>query len=251
MKTITTLVLFFCLPLLSFGWGAEGHKMVATIAKKNLKKGVEAKVQKYLGTMSFEDAATWMDDIRNDHTYDYQKPWHYVNIDSGATYQKNPKGDVAFVLDSIIKELKNYKKLKDETVAMDLKILFHLCGDIAQPLHAGYGKDLGGNSVKVDYNGKPSNLHKVWDSEIIRDQKISVDDCTTMINGWSSKQKKTIQKIKPMDWMKDSRSLLPKAYGYTGTAIPADYITNNKVLIEQQIAKGGLRLASVLNSIFG
>jgi hypothetical protein len=43
-----------------------------------LNKGVKDSVQKYLGTMTFEEASTWMDDVRSDHSYDYMKTWHYA-----------------------------------------------------------------------------------------------------------------------------------------------------------------------------
>ena len=50
---------------------------------------------------------------------------------------------------------------------MDLLELFHLIGDLHQPLHVGFGEDKGGNTFEVQFNDKGSNLHKVWDSEII------------------------------------------------------------------------------------
>lgn len=250
MKTKALLATFFLLPLLSFGWGAEGHKMVATIAQKNLNTGVEAKVKQYLGTMTFQSAATWMDDIRDDHSLDYMKPWHFVNIDSGQTYEKNPKGDIVHILDSIITELKEYKTMKQADVARDLKILFHLCGDITQPLHVGYGKDKGGNSVDVFYLKNKSNLHKVWDSEIIKTKKITATVCLKTASTWSADKKKKIQTIDPMAWMTDSRTYLDKAYEFQNGVITQAYINANAVIIQEQIAKGGLRLAAVLNDVF-
>ena len=38
-------------------------------------------------------------------------------------------------------------------------------GDIAQPLHTA-GIDLGGNNIKVTFNGFKTNLHSVWDTAI-------------------------------------------------------------------------------------
>jgi len=48
----------------SFAWGKVGHQMVAEIAISYLNKGVKDSVQKYLGIMTFTEAATWMDDVR-------------------------------------------------------------------------------------------------------------------------------------------------------------------------------------------
>lgn len=244
------MIFLYFSPILCFAWGAEGHKIVATVAQNNLNQGVEAEVAKYLGTTSFLSAATWMDEIRNDHSFDYMKPWHYVNINKGGTYKKSPKGDIVHTLDSIITELRGYKTMKSDDVARDLKILFHLCGDIVQPLHVGYGNDLGGNSVEVTYQKKKSNLHKVWDTEIIIAKKITASSCLSVANTWSSDKKKEIQTIDPIGWMNDSRSYLDKAYDFQNGVITKEYISTNTAIIQDQIAKGGLRLAGVLNEIF-
>lgn len=238
------------LPLLSFAWGSQGHQMVAEVARKNLDKGIEAKVQHYLDTFSFAKAATWMDEVRGDHSLDYMKPWHYVNIDEGKAYKRSPKGNVTCVLDSIINELRNYKNMKDADVQRDLKILFHLCGDITQPLHVGYGSDLGGNKVKVAVGKDTVSLHSYWDSGIIKDKAISLRRCTRIVNGWSKSEKLTISQINPTVWMYDSRELLVNVYNFENKTIQPVYLDWNKELVETQIAKGGLRLAAVLNEIF-
>jgi hypothetical protein len=251
MKTKTILAAFLLLiPIFSFAWGAEGHKIVADIAKKKLNAGIEAKVQKYLDSTSFEQAATWMDEVRSDHSYDYMKPWHYVNIEKGGAYVKNPKGDVVCELDSVIGRLRKYKTMNAVDVKKDLKILFHLCGDIAQPLHAGYGSDKGGNDIELTYLDKKSNLHHVWDTDIITSENITADVALQSASAWTADQLKTIQKIDPMAWMNDSRSFLPQVYNFQNATITQDYVNANKITVENQLAKGGLRLAAVLNEIF-
>lgn len=250
MKIKGLLIIMLCSPLYFFGWGADGHKIVATIAQKKLNSGVEQLVKKYLGNMSFEEAAVWMDEIRSDHTLDYMKPWHYVNIEKDATYVKAKEGDIVSELETVIAELKNYKTMKDEDVTKDLKILFHLCGDMVQPLHTGYGSDKGGNSYDVTFNGKETNLHHVWDSDIIKSQKITAESCLKKTENWGADQIATIQKIDIMHWMNDSRSLLSEVYKVENHTISEDYIKLNGEIIEKQLTKGGLMLAAVLNETF-
>jgi hypothetical protein len=251
MKTkLLFFALFLALPFHSFAWGAEGHKMVATIAKKKLNAGVEAKVQQYLDTITFEKAAVWMDEIRSNHAYDYMKTWHYVNIEKGGSYVKSPTGDVVSELNRVIAELRKYKTMNAEEVKLDLLVLFHLCGDIVQPLHVGYGIDKGGNDVKFTLNGKQTSLHHIWDTDIIRDEKITLDDCLIVANKWSAAQTATITKIDAMTWMNDSRSFIPQVYNFKNGKLPSNYMKKNKSIVEKQIAKGGLRLAAVLNEIF-
>ena len=50
-----------------------------------------------------------------------------------------------------------------------LKFLVHLVGDVHQPLHSTDHGDRGGNEIAVLYRGDRSNLHHVWDSELVRD----------------------------------------------------------------------------------
>ncbi len=252
MKTKTILIpLFILIPIFSFAWGAAGHQMVADIAKQKLNPGIEAKVQQFLDSTTFEKAATWMDDVRSEHTYDYMKTWHYVNIEKGDTYVKNPKGDVVSELNDVMTELKNYPKMKAEDVKKDLEILFHLCGDITQPLHDGYGSDKGGNDVTVTFNVKQTNLHHVWDIDIIDNEKITVDSCMKVANAWTPAQLKSIEKMNTMDWMSDARAFLPQVYDFSNGTLTQAYADKNKIVVEQQLAKGGFRLATVLNKIFG
>jgi len=90
MKKISVLLLVAALivsvPHVSFAWGKVGHGIVAEIAFSFLDKGTKEKIHKYLGKTSIEGASTWMDELRNDHRYDYMKPWHYVNIPKGKEY---------------------------------------------------------------------------------------------------------------------------------------------------------------------
>ena len=58
----------------AFAWGRTGHYLIADITESIMKKSVMENVQKYLGDMSFEEAANWMDEMRSEGKYDYMKP---------------------------------------------------------------------------------------------------------------------------------------------------------------------------------
>ena len=51
--------------------------------------------------------------------------------------------------------------------------MIHLVGDIHQPLHVGRAEDRGGNDIRVNFFDKKSNLHSVWDSDMINNYRIS------------------------------------------------------------------------------
>ena len=244
-----TLVLA-CTALQTYAWGPEGHKMVADVAKLYLDKGVEEKVQKYLGKMTFEEASVWMDEIKKDHAYDFMKPWHYINIDKDKTYVKTDEGNVVNELEKSIALLGNLKALKDDEINTNVKIVFHLTGDLEMPLHDGYGNDRGGNDIKVDFMGAQKNLHYIWDMGIIEYKKITLDDCIKASAKFSKADIKELQKIDVVKWMEESRSLLKNVYDYKDATITEEYITKNVLVIEKQIFIAGVRLAAILNQAF-
>lgn len=254
---IFSFLLIFTLPKISFAWGKTGHQIVAQIAKINLEAGVLDSVQKYLGDMSFENASTWMDDVRKDTSLSYMKPWHYVNVEKDKTYVYN-KSDELKLSNNIIEQLEfaieyltsSRKHLGQQDKNFNLKLVFHLIGDLHQPLHVGYAVDKGGNEIKVKYEGKDKNLHSVWDSEIIKSANINFETIEKKCKKLSSGKKKKIMQIDVLEWMNESRSYLPKVYKFKNGELDAKYIKKNAKIIEKQLMYAGLRLAAVLNATF-
>lgn len=75
--TVLTLVLVFLLvPSSLYAWGREGHEIVAIIAEQRLEAHVREQTAALLEDTPFISAASWADQVRNEHT----APWHYVNI---------------------------------------------------------------------------------------------------------------------------------------------------------------------------
>ncbi len=252
MKKSTALLLccLFIKSVSVYAWGREGHIIVAEIAKKYLNQNVQDSVQKYLGNMYFAEAATWMDDVRKDHNYDYMKTWHYVNVEKDKTYVKTSEENVITKLELVIGELSEKSKHSDKEINTDLKILFHLVGDLHMPLHVGYGSDKGGNGVSVTILGRQSNLHRVWDTDIIEAKKLTADDCLKLISAYTPAEIKAIQKVDVIAWMNESRSLLDAVYDLKGDVIDKEYINKSTPLIAKQLSRAGLRLAAVLNETF-
>lgn len=52
-----------------------------------------------------------------------------------------------------------------------LKFLVHFVEDVHQPLHVSHAKDKGGNDIKVEFFHDRINLHRVWDTSLIRRAK--------------------------------------------------------------------------------
>jgi len=75
--------------------------------------------------------------------------------------------------DCIIAKLEQFaaqlsdQDLPDGQRLQALKFVVHFVGDLHQPLHVSDNDDRGGNEVHVTFNTKQTNLHAVWDTEIL------------------------------------------------------------------------------------
>ena len=248
MRTYFLLIIITIIqPTNSFSWGNEGHRIMSRITEENLDKKTKDSLKVYLGELSLENCSVWMDEVRSNHSYDFMKPYHYINVEKGQNYSPSKGDNIINELNTVIDRLKHRNQYSKDEVATDIKILIHLVGDLHQPLHVGYGVDKGGNTITLSFLAKESNLHKVWDSEIIYNQKISFESC----NKWYSEYSKLkTEKTDILNWMKESRTYLDQVYGFSGGVIDETYIKKNKTLIEKQLLVSGLRLSNLLEEIF-
>nr|WP_315175936.1 S1/P1 nuclease [uncultured Flavobacterium sp.] len=252
MKRIFTALSFFIILFSSINalaWGHKGHSLVAEVAFKYLDAKTKQNVLSYLNGMSIEDAANWMDSMKSERKFDFMKPYHYVNFENGEAVTE-PSGDnIIRKINTTLKDLDNIKSLSNDEIKTRLFYLFHLIGDLHQPLHVGYKDDKGGNSVQVSFFGKGSNLHSMWDTEIIERKGLSFEECLNS-NKYSNKQFLEIQKINVVDWTKETKSYLDKVYEMGNNKINDKYVDANYPIIKEQILKAGIRLASVLDHYF-
>lgn len=245
------LVVFSGISVKSYAWGKRGHELVAQVAFRFLDDSTQQIVKKYLGNLSIEEAANWMDDERSNSYYNYMRTWHYLDMDKGEVYTPSTERNILTVLHSAIVELKDYKNMKRKDVKYRLLLIFHLMGDLHQPLHTGYAIDKGGNTIQVTSPYVGGNLHSVWDTQIIEYKNITLDSCMQTYSTLDTTQVAEIKKINELKWMYQSRSLLDTVYSFQNDFLDKSYIDSNADVIKKQLVMGGLRLASLLSSIFG
>ncbi|HEY8682829.1 MAG TPA: S1/P1 nuclease, partial [Rhodanobacter sp.] len=159
-------------------WGPLGHSVVAELAQRHLSPGAEAEVERLLApehTRSLADIANWPDQLQDDpalaELWKQTRSLHYINFhDSDCDYV--PPRDCRDGR-CVVGGLEHYVAVLGDRSQPDamrreaLKFVVHFVGDIHQPLHAGYRDDKGGNTYQVQFDGKGSNLHKVWDSGML------------------------------------------------------------------------------------
>lgn len=253
LKHLLLVQLFCVFSVTGFSWGPTGHRTTGLIAEKYLNKKAKKELLRILGGQSLAMASTWMDEVRSDSTYDYMADWHWVTIQDGQTYEqseKNPNGDVIQAIERVIESLKS-KKLSAKEETEYLKILVHLVGDIHQPLHVGGGNDRGGNDIKVTWFRTDSNLHRVWDSDMIDDTHLSYTELGESLDKPSAEKLKVLQKSTVRDWATESMSYRNRVYDYGNGKLGYPYAYRNFDVVRERLLQAGVRLAGILNEIYG
>ncbi|MBP8823684.1 MAG: S1/P1 nuclease [Flavobacteriales bacterium] len=255
MKALQLLVLcLLLLPVETQAWGRTGHRVVGSIAQQHLSKKARKAVNRILGGESLAMASTWMDDIKSDRTYEALRDWHWVTIPDGSTYAlaaKNPNGDAVETIDRMIAALQS-DTLPPEREVVCLKVLVHLIGDLHQPLHVGKGDDKGGNDFQVRWFKQGSNLHRVWDSGMIDESQLSYSELARSLDRATRAQITQWSQGSAADWAQENVAFRTAIYPEApGAELGYAYQYQHWPLVQQQLLKGGIRLAGVLNAVFG
>lgn len=252
-KEIACLILMISLSFHACAWGPTGHRVTGWIAEKYLSKKARNAIHRILDGQSLAMASTWMDEVRSDSAYDHMVDWHWVTIPEGMTYEKtskNPNGDMLETLERMIDALKT-GNVSGKKEAEYLKILVHLTGDLHQPLHVGARDDRGGNDVRVDWFRSQSNLHRVWDSEMIDDTRLSYTELAQSLAIPSADQIRKWQSTSIYEWARESQSFNGQVYDVGNGRLGYAYSYVNLPVVRDRLLKAGVRLAGILNDIFG
>ncbi len=238
----------------STAWAKTGHRVVGKIASNHLNSRAKRAINQLLDGQSLADVSNFADEIKSDFKYDSYGPWHYVNYPLDKEYSQvrpSPQGDIIRGIEKCIQVLEDKLSSREDKVFY-LKLLVHFLGDLHQPLHVGREEDRGGNDIQLQWFGRGSNLHRVWDSEMINDYGMSYTELARSLPDLSRKERKAIQKGFIYDWVEESQDLAGRIYqsASSGDRLGYAYSYNYWDLVEEQLLKGGLRLARVLNEIF-
>ena len=257
--------LFFLIAILAYlpfnvsAWGITGHRIVGQIADFYLNAKARKAVKKVLGTESLAMASNWPDFIKSDTSYNYMGSWHYVNLPEGLDQQ----GVFSF-LDSF-KEANVYSKIPEMTAILKnknaspeaqqqaMRVLIHLVGDLHQPMHTARKDDLGGNKIQVSWFGQRSNLHRVWDEALVDYQQLSYTEYANAINHPTKAQFQAWSHDSLKDAVFQSYLICNYIYKATPAEAKLSYNYNFKFadVVNQQLLKGGIRLAEIINRIYG
>lgn len=255
-------------------WGAQGHRLVGLLAANHLSSIAAANVRWLLDGQTLADVSSWADQQVSDNQQTGW--WHYLNIPPDASgYDRDrdcPRqpgvaaGSRADTWRDCAVDRIGYFEQRLADVTLDrldrgtaLKWVVHFIGDLHQPFHA-LGVGRGGNDVHVRVFGQancgtdpsrpplPCNLHSVWDSRLIarRDltdaQYLAILERVRGDRRWEQQPPGT-----PADWAVESWAAAKKALVADGANIDEAYYTAELPVIDERLARAGVRLAAVLN----
>lgn len=250
MKKFSLSLVLCCSTILALAWGQTGHRVVGQIAENHLSKKARKALECIMGTESLVEASTWMDEIKSDSSYDYARSWHYVTIPDGKDYHSceiAEDGDVYEAIGRMKAIIMAEDKSREEKVVA-IRMLCHLVGDIHQPLHVGNGEDRGGNNVKIKWFYQNSNLHRIWDSEMIDSKEFSYSELAQLIDHAPESTRVKWQSDDLDVWVKEAMDLRPQVYAIDGQDnLSYEYMYKNWDTVKNQLLKAGVRLAGILN----
>ncbi len=251
--------LLLLIPFFAFGsadWGKTGHRIVGEIAERQLTEEVKEKVYDLLDGESLASVSTWADEMRSNPEFDAFAKWHYVNLPLDVEY---PDADVAdenvvTIIERAITVLKSPsadKKMKK----FYLKYLVHLVGDVHQPMHTGRYEDYGGSKIYLKFKGrkgsdKKTNLHVLWDTDLIDDFKMSYTEWSTHLQ--NKFRKKKVDQSNVLEWTFESHWWARDIYNNTkeGDNLSYDYVYKYQPVLEKRLYYAGVRLGNLINEIF-
>lgn len=236
-------------------WSKTGHRVTGHIAQKHLSRKAEKAINNLLDGHSLAFASTYADEIKADRSFSKYSAWHYVNYPMDMRYEdaaKSEYGDVVMGIETCKQVLLDNTSSREDKV-FHLKMLIHLIGDMHQPMHAGKGEDRGGNDIQVQWFGEGTNLHRLWDSNMINSYGMTYYELGDELEQSVTKQqKKEIQEGTIYDWVDESHKAAAEVYASAevGDNLRYQYGYQYNGLLFSQLRKGGFRLAKVLNAIF-
>jgi hypothetical protein len=233
-------------------WWDLGHRMVARIAELRLTPEARAAAEDILGGQSLADASVWADNIKQ-YRHDAD-PLHYVNLPLDATVWDSARycPDGRCIVAAIPADIRVLTSPAASPLdrAEALRFLIHFMGDLHQPLHAGDNSDRGGNQRVVYLLGDSTNLHKVWDGQILERQGVTEPGYFALLRReMDTMDLAGLERGTVVDWaMESHRIAAQRVY-----RLPSDgrigqaYVSANRPVIDHAIIAAGVRLARVLN----
>lgn len=240
----------------AFGWGQTGHRVTGAIAEHYLTPAAKRAISTIIPNETLAEASTYADDMRSHPSEFWRKtasPWHYVTVPKNTDYHQvgAPAEGDAFTALSQFSAVLTSPTTPRETKQLALRFIVHIIGDLHQPLHSGNGTDRGGNDLKVRFFWQDSNLHRVWDTQLIEQKNLSYTEWTAWLNAKISPSNiQTWSAIDPATWIAESTKIRDTIYPENANDMNYQYLYDHIPTVTLRLQQAGVRIALYLNNLF-
>ena len=268
MKKILV-VLFVFVSLFSvsqaYCWNSAGHATIAHIADQNLTPKARRMCNKYLGH-SLAYYASWLDNWRYSEEYHHTARWHAVGVKNGEFVPGELVGDISVFcapltpdehgvarLAQMEKAFKKYRTMPDSAVAVNLKCIIHMVGDMHCPGHVFYDDQ---KQFEFKENGQHIRFHGYYDRAFVRFHKGKYSD--QFYDAYCRLTRPEIEALCKGDmesWVRQNEPLFRECYTLLSPTIdykdlPEQNKFRMKEISDKLLRDAGYRLAHFINQIF-
>ncbi len=251
-------------PCPALAWGRIGHLVIAGLAMRHLSPRARHAVAQLLPEQTLVDVANWADDVRSARPE--TEHWHFVDIplarsryDAVRDCRPTPHGDCVIAATQRFQRVLADASRTQSERAEALRFLVHFVGDAHQPLHCADRDDGGGNDVEVTFFDqqvnphlrKRWNLHAVWDAGLIERTELSPTRYIKRLqSALRSADLADLERGSVVDWVLEAHRAAAEHVYKTLPAnkrLGAAYFNENLPVVDDLLAKAGVRLARLLN----
>jgi hypothetical protein len=267
-RPIFLCTLLLCLSTAAEAFGPEGHVIAGLLAEPQLCAAARDEIKALdrdarADLSDFVELGLWADRLRSDPQWRQSGPWHYMNVAGDVTNLADARRLIrAFVHPAehdVLWAIEHFSALladrtqSPSTRADALRFVVHFVVDIHQPLHVGLARDRGGNEINVRYGTKVVNLHRFWDTDVIRLRDWSPQRYARYLAAQPPSAVRDAD-ADPQTWAAESLLLRPRIYAglrqqSAVQSLSAAYLNDAQASTEQRLVLAGRRLASTLNRL--
>jgi hypothetical protein len=105
--------------------------------------------------------------------------------------------------------------------------------------------------VKLEWFWDKTNLHRVWDSQMIDHLQYSYTEYAQQLQlGLDKSQKAKLLNPDVMNFVNGSRAVHPQVYEIGNGKLSWEYVYKNQSLMENRLLEAGYHLGAILNEIY-
>ena len=239
-------------------WGHVGHAVIAARAERELTPQARTQLTRLLdalGVKSLAQIASWSDERRTRATAHS----HFTNMPADdCVYRRErdcPDGQcLVEAVKQRISVLSDVRNPVNDRAAALVDVVHLAGGDSSQPLHSGMYADKGGNTYQVVFGSRHTNLHAMWDSDLIYAITQAGDDDQAVARmgaelDLAAPPQRATPSLRPEDWVGESCQVAHEAGFYPSDhTISTTYVAQARPVVDAQMIQGADELAGVLNA---